>query len=32
LSTGELTLALFGLAVLGFGIGVGLEWTGLGWR
>jgi hypothetical protein len=22
---------LFGLAVLGFGIGVGLEWTGLGW-
>ena len=31
LTTGELTLLLFGLAVLGFGIGVGLEWTGLGW-
>jgi hypothetical protein len=31
LSTGELLLALFGLAVLAFGIGAGLEWTGLGW-
>jgi hypothetical protein len=31
LTTGELTLVFFGLAVLGFGIGVGLEWTGLGW-
>lgn len=31
LSTGELALVLCGLAALGFGIGVGLEWTGLGW-
>ena len=30
-STGESLLALFGLAVLAFGIGVGLEWSGLGW-
>jgi hypothetical protein len=31
LSAGELVLALFGLAVLAFGVGAGLEWTGLGW-
>jgi hypothetical protein len=31
LSTGELLLILFGLAVLAFGIGAGLAWTGLGW-
>jgi hypothetical protein len=31
LSTGELVLTLFGLAVLAFGVGAGLEWTGLGW-
>jgi hypothetical protein len=31
LSTGELLLALFGLAVLAFGVGAGLEWSGLGW-
>jgi hypothetical protein len=31
LTTGELILVLFGLTVLGFGIGVRLEWTGLGW-
>ena len=31
LSTGELALVLFGLAVFGFGIGAGLGWTGLGW-
>ena len=30
-SAGELALVLFGLAVLGFGIGIGLEWTGVGW-
>jgi hypothetical protein len=31
LSAGELALALFGLAVLAFGVGAGLEWSGLGW-
>jgi hypothetical protein len=31
LSTGELALALFGLAVLALGVGAGLEWSGLGW-
>ena len=31
LTTGELILVLVGLATLGFGIGRGLAWTGLGW-
>jgi hypothetical protein len=30
-SAGELVLMLFGLALLAFGVGAGLEWTGLGW-
>ena len=31
LTTGELTLVLLGLAALGFAIGLGLAWSGLGW-
>lgn len=31
LTPGELTLVLFGLALLGFGVGLGLAWSGLGW-
>jgi hypothetical protein len=31
LSAGESALAVFGLAVFAFGVGAGLEWTGLGW-
>lgn len=32
LRAGELALALFGLAVLAFGVGAGIELAGLGWQ